>query len=276
MKAEFFVPRTISAMALAVLLAAGTLVAGAVAAQAAPLPVGTLGDTSLTATTAASASAAARSAPSASTTTGALAASTAKHPTLRVGSSGAQVRTLQRRLNTLGYWTGTADGQFGTLTEQAVMALKKVAGLPRDGVVGPQVWKALAKGRRPKARSSSGHVIEIDKKRQVLKVVNNGRVSYTLNTSTGSGATYVSQGVTSIASTPSGHFTVYRQIDGYRHAALGVLYRPKYFNGGIAVHGASSVPGYAASHGCARVTNAAMNWIWRTNKMRIGASVWVY
>ncbi|MBT0770285.1 murein L,D-transpeptidase [Kineosporia sp. J2-2] len=200
-----------------------------------------------------------------------------KHPTLRPGSSGKAVRTLQKQLNALGYWAGgKADGEYGTNTQQAVMALQKVAGLPRSGVAGPKVWKALAKGVRPKARSSQGHVIEIGKKRQVLKVVNNGKVAYTVNTSTGSGKKYTSQGSTHIASTPSGHYKVYRQINGYRHAALGVLYRPKYFNGGIAVHGSNSVPAYAASHGCARVTDAVMDWLWGQGKMPIGTSVWVY
>ena len=40
---------------------------------------------------------------------------------------------------------------------------------------------------------------------------------------------------------------------GWRHAPLGLLYNPVYFNGGIAVHGALSVPDYPASHGCVRI-----------------------
>lgn len=198
-------------------------------------------------------------------------------PTLHRGDSGKAVRTLQKQLNALGYWTGgKADGEFGGATEQAVLALKKVAGLKRDGVVGPKVWQALNNEVRPKARSSRGRVIEIDKKRQVLKIVKNGKVRFTLNISTGSGERYSSQGSTHVASTPKGHFRVNRQIDGYRNAPLGLLYRPKYFNGGIAVHGSSSVPAYAASHGCVRVTNAAADWIWETGKMPIGTRVWVY
>jgi lipoprotein-anchoring transpeptidase ErfK/SrfK len=69
---------------------------------------------------------------------------------------------------------------------------------------------------------------------------------------------------------------VSRQIDGWRDAPLGLLWRPKYFNGGIAVHGAHSIPPYAASHGCARLSVPAMNWIWRNDKMPIKARVWVY
>ncbi|GAB3257115.1 L,D-transpeptidase family protein [Kineosporia babensis] len=198
-------------------------------------------------------------------------------PTLDRGDSGPAVRQLQKKLNALGYWTGgKADGEFGGNTEQAVFALEKVARLKPDGVVGPKVWRALEEQVRPRARSSRGTVVEVDKKRQVLKIVKDGKVRYTLNTSTGSGERYVSGGSTHIASTPKGHYRVFRQIDGYRHAPLGLLYRPKYFNGGIAVHGANSVPTYPASHGCVRVSNAAADWIWDTGKMPIGTKVWVY
>jgi lipoprotein-anchoring transpeptidase ErfK/SrfK len=67
-----------------------------------------------------------------------------------------------------------------------------------------------------------------------------------------------------------------RQIDGVRHGPLGDLWRPKYFNGGIAIHGSPSIPPYPASHGCARLSNAAMNWIWATNKIPLKTKVWVY
>jgi lipoprotein-anchoring transpeptidase ErfK/SrfK len=53
--------------------------------------------------------------------------------------------------------------------------------------------------------------------------------------------------------TPVGDYRYQRRIAGERHAALGVLYNPVYFNGGIAVHGAPSVPDHPASHGCVRI-----------------------
>ncbi|WP_432564832.1 L,D-transpeptidase [Kineococcus sp. SYSU DK003] len=36
---------------------------------------------------------------------------------------------------------------------------------------------------------------------------------------------------------------------------------------GIAMHGTASAPAFAASHGCARVTNAAMDVVWAHNLM---------
>jgi hypothetical protein len=42
------------------------------------------------------------------------------------------------------------------------------------------------------------------------------------------------------------------------------------------VHGYSSVPAYPASHGCARVSTAAMDMIWANQLMPRGATVLVY
>jgi lipoprotein-anchoring transpeptidase ErfK/SrfK len=197
---------------------------------------------------------------------------------LKVGSTGAAVTALQERLTELGYWNGTADGKFGGTTQQAVFALQKAAGLGRDGTVGPKTQKALDAGVRPTAKSKagSGYLVEINLKRQLLMFVKNGQVLATLNTSTGSNMHYVYQGDTYLADTPTGHFKVGRQIDGMRHGPLGDLFRPKYFNGGIAMHGSPSIPPYPASHGCARLSNAAINWIWSTNKVPLKTKVWVY
>jgi lipoprotein-anchoring transpeptidase ErfK/SrfK len=197
---------------------------------------------------------------------------------LKVGAKGAEVVALQKRLTELGYWNGKADGNFGGTTQQAVFALQKAAGIGRDGTVGPQTRKALDAGVRPTARSKAGtgYLVEINLKKQLLMFVKDGAVVATLNTSTGSNQHYVYQGQTNLADTPTGHFKVGRQIDGMRHGPLGDLFRPKYFNGGIAVHGSPSIPPYPASHGCARVSDAAINWIWSTGKIPLKTKVWVY
>ena len=200
----------------------------------------------------------------------------ATHPTLAVGSRGSAVVVLQQRLSALGYWCGVADGVFGDLTRQAVVAVQKVAGLGRDGVCGPMTWSALDRGVRPAARSRTGHVIEVDKARQVLLVVDGGRVGRVFNTSTGSGLRYWSAGAWHTAVTPAGSFRVFRQVNAWDASPLGQLYRPKYFNGGIAVHGYPSVPSYPASHGCVRVSLPAMDLLWRVGGMAIGNAVLVY
>lgn len=64
--------------------------------------------------------------------------------TLKRGSRGSEVKTLQSKLNLL------ADGIFGPLTEEAVKEFQKSKGLTVDGVVGTRTWAALgvSPGRR--------------------------------------------------------------------------------------------------------------------------------
>ena len=59
-------------------------------------------------------------------------------------------------------------------------------------------------------------------------------------------------------------------------STLGILYRPRFIVGGVAVHGYSSVPNYPASHGCIRVSNSAMDMIWGQNIMPMGSRAWVH
>jgi peptidoglycan hydrolase-like protein with peptidoglycan-binding domain len=192
------------------------------------------------------------------------------------GSNGSSVLNLQKRLTHLGFWIGSVDGSYGDTTQQAVLAAQKASGLGRDGVAGPLTLAAIQRGVTLTPRSTSGHWLEIDKAKQLLLIVTNGKIDAILNTSTGSGQPYRQDGQTYTALTPSGQFTISSQIDGLDRGPLGDLWRPKYFNGGIAVHGAGSVPGYPASHGCARVSNPAIDWIWSTGQAPIGTRVWVY
>jgi len=195
--------------------------------------------------------------------------------TLHVGDTGAYVRSVQQKLSNLGYWLGTPDGQYGGLTAQSVMALQKAAGLGRDGVFGPATRRTLEAGIRPQSRVG-GSGIEIDKARQLLLVVRAGRVTTIINTSTGNGEVFESYGQQRRAVTPSGSYQVFRSVNGNDEGPLGDLWRPRYFNGGIAVHGSPSIPAYPASHGCARVSNPAMDMIWAQGLMPIGGRVTVY
>jgi Putative peptidoglycan binding domain/L,D-transpeptidase catalytic domain len=196
---------------------------------------------------------------------------------LRIGDSGPAVLEVQQRLSGLGFWLGEIDGHYGQLTRQAVMAFQKAEGLTRDGVAGPRTRQHLPAASRPEPRVAEGDRIEVDLKRQLLLVVRGGQVQWTFNTSTGNGEAYDRpSGGTGIARTPRGRFEIERQINGIREAELGVLYRPKYFRGGIAVHGSGSIPAQPASHGCVRVSNAAMDLLWSSGVAPIGTEVTVY
>lgn len=57
--------------------------------------------------------------------------------TLKLGSRGSDVVTLQKKLNL------QADGIFGPLTEEAVKEFQKANGLSVDGIVGAKTWAKL-------------------------------------------------------------------------------------------------------------------------------------
>ncbi len=64
-------------------------------------------------------------------------------PTLKRGSQGAAVKTLQTLLKQKGFHAGPVDGDFGPVTEAAVRSFQKAKKLVVDGVVGPVTWTAL-------------------------------------------------------------------------------------------------------------------------------------
>ena len=74
--------------------------------------------------------------------------------TLRRGSRGSQVTTLQRRLNELGYNAGAADGIFGIRTYNAVIKFQRENGLAVDGIVGKNTINKLyaTSGSKPEPK----------------------------------------------------------------------------------------------------------------------------
>nr|MDP9336728.1 L,D-transpeptidase family protein [Actinomycetota bacterium] len=193
------------------------------------------------------------------------------------GASGAAVVEVQNRFLSMGYWLPGVNGVFDSNLQQAIWAFQKANGLPRSGVVDDATQAGFRTAVRPQARSASGSMIEIDKTRQVLMVVENHYVRYVFNTSTGSDHPYTLDGAGYSAHTPEGVFSIIRQVDGPDHGPLGTLWRPKYFTwSGVAIHGYTSVPPYPASHGCTRVSNTAIDWMWANNILPIGLTVWVY
>ena len=63
--------------------------------------------------------------------------------TLERDSKGDQVRTLQKRLKDLGFYSGSVDGSYGESTEVAVMAFQLMNNLTVDGKAGPATQRAL-------------------------------------------------------------------------------------------------------------------------------------
>lgn len=71
---------------------------------------------------------------------------TVKMAVLKKGSTGDQVKALQRLLHAHGYGLGRInpiDGDFGSMTDAAVRVYQKDKGLTVDGIVGEKTWKSL-------------------------------------------------------------------------------------------------------------------------------------
>ena len=199
--------------------------------------------------------------------------------------SGPEAARLQQRLLDLGFWLSGVDGEYGLTTRQAVMAAQKYIGLPANGSLDAATARYLSElDQKPRGRADAGTVLEVDKTRQLLFFVVDGVTQWVVNTSTGSEVRYEKpnkKDPTKIergdSVTPNGLHRVNRQrAEGWWEGDLGEIYRPKYFIGGVAVHGSSSIPNYPASHGCVRVSVPAMDWIWESELLPMNSPVWVH
>ena len=71
------------------------------------------------------------------------------------GDKGEAVRKVQKRLQALGYLSGTADGDYGNQTRNAVKAFQSRNGLSVTGTVNSSTLKKLNSGDAKKAASGS-------------------------------------------------------------------------------------------------------------------------
>ena len=78
--------------------------------------------------------------------------------TLKTGSKGENVKTLQRRLAELGYYTGKVDGDFGAGTFNALTAFQKANKLTADGVAGTRTLNKLYSSSAIKANGAKAAV----------------------------------------------------------------------------------------------------------------------
>jgi N-acetylmuramoyl-L-alanine amidase len=196
-------------------------------------------------------------------TLGVLLTTANAQPIHKTSAAGKQVKAALTRqdmleaeqlLSSLGYWTGPVDGQFDVATRYALVAFQKVEGRERTGRLTLAELQALRTASKPTPMETGYAHVEADLDRQVLFVVDDsGAVSRVLPISSGSGEEFTSEGWTRRAVTPTGRFKVYRKVEGWRKAPLGPIYYPNYFLSGVAIHGSSSVPAKAASHGCIRI-----------------------
>ena len=61
----------------------------------------------------------------------------------KMGSRGEEVRRIQQKLTSLGYFSSAIDGIYGTRTQSAVRSFQRDRGLAVDGIAGPKTLAAL-------------------------------------------------------------------------------------------------------------------------------------
>ena len=163
-----------------------------------------------------------------------------KYPDLDPGDRGPAVEMFNDLLRKQGYYN-TDKGRYGSHTERAVLAFRKVNGMARNFQATPEIFAMLAagKGGFKLAYPGAGKHAEVDISKQVMVLADGGRAKYVFHVATGAAATPSDQG----------SFTFYRKDPGFN--SIGMYYSV-YYNRGEATHGYHSVPTYPASHGCIR------------------------
>lgn len=157
------------------------------------------------------------------------------------GAHSPFVALLQQRLAAVGYAT-PQNGVYDAATGRAVLAFRKVNGMPRITTLTPFIVDRLMRGvggfkvRYPQ----HGRHVEANLGWQVLALIDRGKVVRAYTTSSGKPST----------PTVLGNFRFYMREPGTN--SHGMVYST-YFIRGYAIHGYYDVPAYNASHGCLRV-----------------------
>ena len=73
----------------------------------------------------------------------------------KLGSTGEEVRQIQSKLKSLGYYSGSVDGIYGARTQSAVKAFQKSCGITADGIAGPTTLLYLGLSSSSSGYSSS-------------------------------------------------------------------------------------------------------------------------
>jgi hypothetical protein len=185
-----------------------------------------------------------------------------KYIDLDPGDRGPAVALFNDLLRAEHYYN-TDGHKYGSHTERAVLAFRKVNGMARNFQATPGIFKALAegKGEFQLANPGAGKHVEVDISKQVMALADGGEPKYVFHVATGA------------AATPSdvGGFTFYRKDPGFN--SIGMYYSV-YYNRGEATHGYHSVPPYPASHGCIR--NPIPDSIFIYNWIDLGDKMFVY
>jgi peptidoglycan hydrolase-like protein with peptidoglycan-binding domain len=183
-------------------------------------------------------------------------------PSAGPGTRSLFVSLLQARLAAVGYAV-PRSGAYDDGTQRAVLAFRKVNGMPRvtsiDGTIVDRLLRGVGGFRIRYPRH--GRHVEANLAWQVLALIDKGRVVRAYVTSSGKPST----------PTVLGSFRFYEKTPGTNAKDM---VDANYFFRGYAIHGYFDVPPYNASHGCLRVPipDAPAIYAW----IRLGDRIDVY
>lgn len=188
-----------------------------------------------------------------------------RYPDLDPGQRSNTVGLFNELLSDQAYYTSSGRS-YSSATQRAVLAYRKVNGMPRSYNATPSIFRSLANGNGGyKLRyPGQGKHVETDLSRQVMVLASGGEAQQIFHISSGAAATPTIQGK---------HQFTRKQ---YGTNSLGMVHSV-YFgptNRGYATHGYKSVPTYPASHGCLR--NPIPNSLFIYNWIDIGDTIYVY
>ena len=178
------------------------------------------------------------------------------------GARGPYVELIQQRLAALHFYihqTGVYDQGTGLAVDAYHRLLKRGTSQSLDTATADDLLNGVGSFRV--AYPSHGKHVEGDLTRQLLALIDNGKVLAIYPISSGK------------PSTPTilGHFRVYVKTPGYLPDGM---YFSNFFIRGYAIHGYDPAPDYPASHGCMRlpISDAISVYDW----LNIGDRVDVY
>ncbi len=182
----------------------------------------------------------------------------------RVGSGSSRMwnKSLRAALRFRGFHVPGGSG-FDSRMGESVIAFHKAYGRPRISTFEASDWTRLTRNAvAPRYRRAGLH-IEIDKGRQILMQVRNGKPTMIIHVSTGRSG-----------NTPVGRHSVLWKGNWVPSLYGSMLYKSMAFRGAFAIHGYPSVPTSPGSAGCVRVPM----WIAATLYRRspVGTPVYVY
>lgn len=75
----------------------------------------------------------------------------------KLGSRGDEVRKIQNKLKSLGFFDGTVDGIYGVKTQRAVRQFQKSVGITADGIAGQKTLLYLGLGSSGSSSNTGGY-----------------------------------------------------------------------------------------------------------------------